>query len=193
MDFLKPPSILIVLIVIVTVSGCEDENDQLVEMAERHMERQADQNRQMAELHQEVAEGTRQLVAADAAAREELVALQRDVQSERVEVGRQRDLLEEDRRDLAAQRRLDPILAAAITNVALLAARLLPLVLCWYLLRRPVEPADDQSVAEVLLQDLVVDQPLLPPRTENAPSFAFRGGEGTQVLPEDPEQSDAPG
>ena len=68
----------------------------------KELERQAEQNRQVTELQREVAEGSRRLVEADAQARQEMVALQREVQAERSEVGRQRDLLEGERRDLAA-------------------------------------------------------------------------------------------
>ena len=158
-----------------TAIGCdEDENKRLAEMAERHLERQAKQSRQVTELQREVAEGSRRLVEADAKARQEMVALQREVQAERNEVGRQRDLMEGERRDLADKRRLDPIIAAAITNVGLLLACLLPLVLCWYLLQRRVEPADDQVVAEVLLEDLVTDRPLLLPRTEGVRAIGRR-------------------
>jgi len=144
--------------------GCdEDENKRLAEMAERHLERQAEQSRQVTELQREVAEGSRRLVEADAKARQEMVVLQREVQAESNEVGRQRDLLEDEHRDLAARRYLDPIIAQAITHIGVLLACLLPLVICWYLLHRRVEPADDQAVAEVLLEDLVTDRPLLLP------------------------------
>ena len=154
--------LLIATTLILTAIGCdEDENKRLAEMAERQLERQAEQNRQMSELQHEVAEGSRRLVEADAKAREEMVALQREVQAERSEIGRQRDTLEDERRDLAAKRRLDPIIAAAITNIGLVLACLLPLVLCWYLLHPRVDPADDQAVAELLLEDLVADRPLL--------------------------------
>jgi hypothetical protein len=164
LKFLKSP---IVAMLMLAAIGCdEDKNTRLAEMAEKHLERQAEQNRRMSELQHEVAEGSRRLVEADAQARKEMVTLQREVQAERSEFGKQRDSLEDERRALASQRRLDPIIAAAITNAGLLAACLLPLVLCWYLLQRRVEPADDQAVAEVLLEDLVTDSPLLLPRTE---------------------------
>lgn len=155
----------IVAMTFLTMIGCE-EDERLVEMAEKHLDRQAKQSEQIIDLQQEVTEGSRRLVEADAEARKEMIALQRDVQSERVEVGQQRDALEDERRDLASQRRLDPIIATAITNIGLLLACLLPLVLCWYLLHPRVEPADDQAVAEVLLEDLVIDKPLLLPRPE---------------------------
>lgn len=127
-----------IAVLTLTTVGCEDENKKLADMAERHLDRQAEQNRQLAQLQQAVAEGSRQ-----------------------------RDLLEDERRGLAAQRRLAPIIAAAISSGALLLSCLLPLGLCWLLLRRPVEPADDQAVAEVLLEDLVADRPLLLARSNS--------------------------
>lgn len=164
--------------------GCnEDDHRQRAEMAERYLDRQAEQNRRMAELQHEVAEGTRQLVEADAKAREEMVALQRNLQAEQTEIGRQRDQLESERRTLAGQRRLDPIIAAAITNAALLLACILPLALCWYLLRSRDDPADDHVVAEVLLQDLVTDRPLLLPKTEPNPAIAFDDDQESQGDP----------
>lgn len=170
---------------LVTATGCEpSENPKLAEMAERHLDRQSEQNRQMNELQREVAQGSRQLVAANAKAREEMLALQREVQVERAEVGRQRDALETERRDLAAKRRIDPILAAAITNLGLLLACLLPLVLCWYLLQRPADPADDHAVMEVLLNDMIADQPQFLPGRE-LPALGLQEPDGNKLFPND--------
>jgi TolA-binding protein len=167
---------LIVATLLITATGCaENENKQLAEMAERHLDRQAEQNQQMAKLQEELVAGSRQLVEADAKAREEIVALHRDVQAERTEIGQQRDALENDRRQIAEQRHRDPIIANAITGFGLLLACLLPLVLCWYLLHRPVEAADSQVVAEVLLEDLVSGNPLLIPRAENVRAIGQPG------------------
>lgn len=145
--------------------GCnEDENKALLEMSQEHQQRMEEQNRRLDEMRQEVAEGSKRLVEADAEARKEIVALQRDVQAERVQVGVKRDELETERREIARQRYFDPLIATAITSAGLMIVSVLPLVLCWYLLRRPVEPADDQAVAELLLEDLVSERPLfLPP------------------------------
>lgn len=175
MQIPRPVRIMIVAMLILTTIGCdEEENKRLAEMAERHLDRQSEQNRQLTELQREVAAGSRHLVEADAQTRQEIVALQREVQAERKEVGRQRDLLEDERRDLAAKRRMDPIIAAVITNAGLLLACLLPLVLCWYLLQRRVDPADDRAVAEILLEDLVADRPLLLPRIDNVRGIGLR-------------------
>jgi len=185
MPTLNTVILLIAAMLLVTATGCEpSENQKLAEMAERHLDRQSEQNRQMNELQREVAQGSRQLVAADAKAREEMLTLQREVQAERAEVGRQRDALETERRDLAAKRRIDPILAAAITNLGLLLACLLPLVLCWYLLQRPTEAVEDHAMMEVLLDDIIADQPRFLPRTE-LPALGLQEPDGSQPRPND--------
>lgn len=188
---MQVPKLLVLLVaatLIVTTIGCdEDERKRAAEMAERHLERQAEQNRQIADLQREVAEGSRRLVEADAKAREQMVALQREVQAERAEIGHQRDLLEDERRDLAARRYLDPIIATAISHVGLLLACLLPLVVCWYLLHRRIEPADDQAVAEVLLEDLVADRPLLLPPVDCTRVIDYRDNDNTARSPDGPE------
>ena len=167
-------NVLLVMAIVLMMSGCdENENSRLAEMAERNLQRQDAQNKRMADLQNEVAEGSRRLVEADAQSRQEMIALQRDFKSDQTEVARQRDLLEGERRDLASQRHMAPIIAEAIKNVGLLAACLLPLILCWCLLARRDQPADDSIVAEVLLQDLVSDQPLLLPRSDTPRALRF--------------------
>lgn len=166
MKAVKTVSVPAAAALILTVMGCDD-NARLAEMAERHLDRQAEQNRQMSELHRQVADGSRELVAADAKAREELAALQREVQTERAETSRQRDELEMERKALAAERRQDPIIAAAITSVGLVLVCLLPLLLGWHLLRAPTDDAD-RLIAEVLVEDLVSEHPLLA-RTSVSP------------------------
>ena len=157
---LTPISLLIGLLLAPMTIGCDqNENKRLAEMAERCAECQAEQTRQMTELQHELLEGSRNLVEADAHSRQEMVGL---VQDERAKVDQQRDRLEGECRDLAAQRQRDPIIASAITNAALILACVLPLVVCWHLLARPIDPTDDQLVAEFLLEDLVANRPLLP-------------------------------
>ena len=145
------------------IAGCDSRDDRLVRLAVDSSKQQADQNRQMAALQQEVAAGARSLVAADAKSREELIHLQRALETEQSEIGRQRDRLETERREIASQRRTDPIVAAAITNVGLVLACLLPLVLCWYLLRRDPDGDADQAVCELLVEELTSSEPLLLP------------------------------
>jgi hypothetical protein len=146
-------------ILIVLTIGCqENENKRLAEMAQRHEQRQVEQNRHAADLHREVAEGTRRLIESDGKAREEIVKLQRDIQAERSEIGHQRDQLEIDRQVLASTRHFDSLTAVAITNVGLLIACLLPLLLAWHLLRQP-NSGDDSVLVEALLDDALTQQP----------------------------------
>lgn len=156
---------LLPLLVLSLFFGCdEDEYRKLAEMAERHNLSQEEQRRLMVELQKEVANGSNDLVTADANAREAWVALHREVQQERTEIGQQRDRLEEDRKALAAQRQHDSLIAATMLTCSSVVVCTLPLVLCWYLLSRPQSTGDDTEIAEVFLNDVVASQPLLLPR-----------------------------
>ena len=167
----KAISGLAAILMLVAV-GCDSEDARLAEMAQRHVHEQAEQNKRMADLQKEVAQGARELVEADAQSREQFVAMHRDAQAERAEIGLQRDALEAERREIATQRHRDPVIAAAILNIGLLLACMMPLVVCWYLLQRKPEPEDPQLVAEVLLEDLMAEQPLLLPARRPALGYS---------------------
>lgn len=171
--------------------GCSNSDERLARFAEQATERQAEQNRRMADLQQEVAEGSRKLVEADAASRQEFTKLQQHLQSERTEIAHQRDTLEEERREIASQRVTDPLIAAALMNAGLLIACVLPLVLCWYLLRSSDTDTVDSLVTDVLLKDLVAEQPLLlvsPPqrRLMSGPQFVPGKSPANSDPPEHP-------
>ena len=122
----------------------------------------AEQNRQMAQLQQEVAAGSRRLVEADAEAREKLMALQEGLRMDQADVGRQRDQLEAERRDIAAQRNRDPIIASTLMQIGLILACLVPLVLCGYLIHSLRSARDsDADVVELLVEELVSERPKL--------------------------------
>jgi hypothetical protein len=165
----KQTLLITLTLILLTSIGCNsDENARVAELATQQLERQADQNRRMSELQQEVASGSRELVEADAKSRQEMVTLQREIQTERSEIGHQRDQLEAERREIADSRNRDPIIAAAITRVAFVVVSLLPLLICWLLLQQKVEPADKNEITELLLDDLVSAEPrLVPPTTAN--------------------------
>lgn len=159
------------VLLLATACGCDERDQRLAEMAREAANRQAEQNRQMADLQKQVAEGSKRLVEADAQARGEMNALQRDLQQSQSEVGRQRDLLENDRREIASQRHLDPIIASAIMDTGMVLACLLPLLLAGYALRCVFAPGQtDSVVAEVLVREITTDEPLLlpPPRSMSA-------------------------
>jgi hypothetical protein len=178
------PVTLVVLLTLVIV-GCTSSDDRLVEMARENAAREAERQQQMTDLQKQVAEGARQLAESDAKARENLTAMQHDLQTAQAEIGHQRDLLEDDRREIAAQRRSDPIIAAVITDIGIILACLLPLALAAYVLWAACRAREsDSAVAELLVQEMVASEPrlLLPDRT-SFPTLAHEAA--------DPQSSDS--
>src|SRR5215212_1731394 len=79
-------------------SGCDDRPTQIAREAAN---RQAQQNTAMSELNKQVAGGTRELVAADAQARKEIVGVHRDLQTERTRLDTAWGALEKERQHIA--------------------------------------------------------------------------------------------
>ena len=183
--------------------GCApppDLRDQrLAEVAQQSVAVQAQQNEQIARQSQataeqgrQLAEATKQLVAKDAEARQQLLAahekLHAQLQQQRASIDAGRDALEQERRQLAAERQREPILAASIETLGLILACLLPLTLCGLLLWRlgRVEP-DDAAVAELLVCELTSDRPRLLPGLVSPP--ALPQDQPAPRLPDRPEDS----
>ena len=160
----RPVLAVIVLTVGLTVglAGCEPSGDErLADFATDSTARQAEQNQQMAELQKEVAQGARQLVEAENASRQQIISLQRDLQHQAAGMARQRDHLEVQRMQIARQRQTHPVIAAAIKDIGLLLACILPLVLCYFLLRH--DSADDELLtSDALIEDLLSAEQALP-------------------------------
>ena len=117
------------------ILGCDEKPDERINQANRELAaRQAEQQKQFVQMQKELTEGSRKLVESDAKARAELVAVQQGLRSDQAELGRQRDALEIERKEIARTRYLDPIIAAAIEHVGIILACLLPLGLGLYLL-----------------------------------------------------------
>lgn len=162
-------------------TGCDSRDQRLAEFSERAAARQQQQNTTIArqseaviQENQRIAEAAKALVTADAAARQELIRAQRDSQAElsaeRSRIDVQRDALERERQDIAAERRSAPIIAEAIQGVSLVIGCLLPLVLAGYALYR-LDRGDpqDEDVTEILLQELAgKNHPLIAPETAPA-------------------------
>jgi len=158
----------LILLLLLTACGCDETDQRLTEMARDAANRQAEQNRQMAALQKQVAEGSARLVEAEAKARGEFTTLQRDLQQSQADVGRQRDLLEGERRGIAGQRHRDPIIATTIMDIGLVLACLLPLLLAAYALYCLRDPGQtDSGLAELLVAEITAEEPLLlpPPRS----------------------------
>jgi len=157
-----PPTAAWMIVILFLTSGCESPDGRLVEFSERSLQRQAEQNRQMAQQSQRIADATAELIAADAQARQEFSELSQDLQAERAGIDRQRESLEEERREIAGQRHRDPIIAAAISSCGLVIACTFPLVLCAYLLYvLQHRTAPDEALVELLVTDLLAKQPRL--------------------------------
>jgi hypothetical protein len=181
-----------VLVLLITI-GCNpppDMRDQrLADFAERSVQEQSRQNETIARQSQTVvaesqtlAEAARKMVAHDAQARQELVAAQDrlnvQLNEQRAAIDTGRDQLEQERKQIAEQRHRDPLLAASIHTVGLLAAALLPLLVCMYILRQlgRSEP-DDAAVDELLVHELVTDQPRLLPVPPIRPALEHHAGQ----------------
>ena len=184
---------MIPALAIALVAGCSDQRDQrLAEMAERNVAEQARQNERLAQHSQQVIEATQQLVASDAQARQQMIeahaALQQEIHNSQANVERQRDELEQERRDLAQQRGRDPIVAESLAMLALTLACVLPLVLAGYVLYtvNRAKP-DDAALGELLITELVAEEPLLLlPAARSAPRLEnHRISEPGEAMPSD--------
>ncbi|TWU33818.1 hypothetical protein [Novipirellula artificiosorum] len=81
--------------------------------------------------------------------------IQQALQDERAEVGKQRDLLEADRREFDERERSEPVLAAVISASALLICCSLPLLLVAVLLWPRKREQESQAVCEAMLDEVV--------------------------------------
>jgi hypothetical protein len=149
------------LIVLITISGCSSGDDRLIELSRQSTDRQAEQNRLVETNNRQLLEATDKLVEADAKGRTENLELHRQIETERSGINQQRDALEQERRQIAEQRNRDPIVAESIQAFAGLIAAILPLFVCLVLLRGLFHRSDQETLAEVLIQDFVSRQPLL--------------------------------
>lgn len=160
----RPKKILFATLTLATL-GCQGADEEQL----RHWQQaQVDQlNRQA----QENSAAAQALVAADARAREEIIALERDLQAERSENSRQRDLLEDERKTLAQQRQRAPLIAAALQSAGIVLLCALPLVICWLLLRNLAGDAAGNELEDLLILNLAQQSDLIPPSHQlNSPA-----------------------
>ena len=151
-----------------TMIGCSSSDDRLIELSHsKASPAKPSRTKQMARQSQQVAEASKQLVQADAQARQELIAaqtqLQEGLQTERGSLDRQHEDLEAERKQIAAQRHRDPIVAAAIMHIGVLLACLLPLVVCIYLLRTLKDSEPEGELCNLLVEELVSPEPKFLP------------------------------
>ncbi len=141
---------ILILSMALAASGCDE---RAIEIAREASDRQAAQNRQMAELQKEVAGGTHELLKSDAAARTEFAGVHRDLQQERRQLSESWTDLELERRRVDQRRHSSSNWQAtlAVLVVAGLVTALLAFI--WQLLTqaRSIEPRGDE-LNELLLQ-----------------------------------------
>jgi len=171
---------------LIPTTGC-NEDARVARIAIESAQRQAEQSREMARAGGQVSEGAKRLVAADAEARKELTAAHRELQAESAKVGRQRDRLEAERREIASQRRTESILGPVIKSGGVLVVCGLVITFCLLLLfglRRQDGSAD--VLSELLVEELASDRPVMLPSRQPRPSLEHEDAEPALDQPSPP-------
>jgi hypothetical protein len=138
--------VVMLCLLVCLARGCGSDDERLVRATQEADARQAEQNREMA-----------QLVA-------EQQSVQKGIENEHQRLDEQRIALDDERRSIASARVRDPIIANALIGMVVLAACMLPLVLAFLAMRRAdSSESDDVALGELLIQELVADEPLLLP------------------------------
>lgn len=134
------------MLLAMALTGCDKE-----EQLRKWQQQQVEQLQQQA---RENAEAARELVKADAQARQEVAVIHRDLQSERIEIGQQRDALEADRKEVATARQRVPLMAAAFQGGAVLLACTLGLGVCGWLLSGLSKRDADGELEDLLVLEV---------------------------------------
>lgn len=130
-----------------------------------------------------------EVVQRDAAGRRELDELHRQshaaVATRIQAVDQQRDLLEQERREIAEARQRAPVVAEAVRFVGGLIVCLTPLLVVLYLLRTlSMTDNTDGAVLEVLVEELMADRPRLLPSAGRSPALPDRSAESSDTSDE---------
>ena len=168
-----------VVLLLVMTAGCGDSPDyrdqRLAEFARESIteqrlqnERIADQSAAVVEESGRLAETAKLMVEHDAQTRREMLAAQSELTSQlhqqQAVVDAGRDQLERDRQQIAEKRFRDPMIAIAIENAGLAMGCLLPLVICFFVIRQmQTQETDHAAVAELLIHEFSSNQPMLLP------------------------------
>ena len=187
------PAGIMALLTLLAMIGCSDtptdvRDQRLAEFAQQSVREQAKQNEYIArqseavvQESQKLAEASKELVAKDAEARREMVSAQRELTSQfneqRASIDTGRNELEQERKQIAEQRHRDPIIASSIQTIGLILACLLPLLVCVYVLRQMNQnDPDNAAVAELLVSEVVSEEPKFLPGPALRPAIGHRPG-----------------
>jgi hypothetical protein len=166
--------------------GCSSDDQRLVDLSRQSLDRQAEQNRLIETNNQQVIDATKKLVEAEAQSRREHIQLQQGLQAERSGINQQRDALEQERREMAGQRNRDPIVAESIKTAAGLILAAFPLVICLLLVRGLFHKSDDEVVADVLVEELLVHNAILAGLDHPKPPAKSHSQAGLRLACEQP-------
>ena len=133
------------------VDGCESDSERVARLSQEAAARQAEQNREIARLV------------------ESQQSLQQQIETQHQQLDEQRTALETERREIANQRFRDPIIANALSTAAILAGCMLPILLCYFVLRTVHQPAADAALNELLIHELASDDSVLLPKPNVPP------------------------
>jgi hypothetical protein len=151
------PTAVMTMVALMTTLGCDNRE---AEIAREAADRQARQNETMATLQQEVAAGTRTLADNDARARQQSFEVHRDLQSERSELSHQWQNLEDQRQEVAHDRRTESFLAALVSSGGTTLAVLFALAFAWLALFGLHREEASSPEATVLLVEQLLDDSL---------------------------------
>jgi hypothetical protein len=149
------------------IASCDSQDRRIAEYAQRAAEQQARQNERMVQQSeaitkqsQEVTSAAHKLVEQDASARRDLIQaqdkLQEQYHAERLNLDRQRQQLDTERKAAAQAAVRDPVIAQAIITAGLFLAALLPMIVTLYALRRlPEQRPVDELLGDPLIDSIV--------------------------------------
>ena len=166
---LSPGAAMLLMTTLLLATGCGDSRDERYRrLAEHALDEQAQQNKRLAEQSKQIVDASKRLIEGDAEARRDLLAAQKqlssELHSERAGIDRQREEMEQERRNIATQRHRDPVIAQAINAFGLTLACLLPLLLAAYVIRAVNQDGDDSAeLGKLLVMEITAEQPLLLP------------------------------
>ncbi len=167
----KTLALIILLMQTMVGTACESENERLARLATEYADRQTEQGGRVIDLQQELLTGSRQLIEADSRARTEIIDLHREIQDERRSLDQRYEQLEAERRSVERNRYWAPYLIDLTRQIMLLAACLLPLLLCRHLLSLALKQGEEVLIGEQLLEDIVSDDPILLPSKVKHPEL----------------------
>ncbi len=173
-------------VLMIFLAGCSSD-ERLITLSREAANRQAQQNQEMARVNRSVAEGTNHLIEEHAQSRKDLAELQGTVQAQQSEIHRQRDALETERRSIADQRLTESRLGPVLSSLGILALGVTTLCFCSYLVIRLV-PSNEDPLGELLLEDLVSEEPKLFPN----PLGTLPTGHLTETSPHSLEEKEEP-